>query len=308
MMRKTTIPLDEKGNAVVLVLMMMVVLLGFTALVVDAGVIYLNRAKLANAMDSAVLAGAQVLPTDPEQVADLAAQYAALNGITDEVIIDVDDEGKWITAEVDKEFGLYFARILGFQSVELNAASQASVAPISGANNIVPFGVLEQELTFGETVILKEGGGDGTSGWFGALRLGGNGACVYRNNIKYGYSGDVKIGNVVPTESGNMSGPTSDGIAYRINQCNHVPSCSIHSYVDGCSKILIVPIVTIKSQNNGGHISSVRIVSFAAFLVDAYVGSGKNNEVEGAFIKYVIPGTTDENAADYGLYGCKLTK
>lgn len=308
MMQNSNIPFDESGNAVVLVLLLMVVLLGFTALVVDAGLMYLNRAKLVNAMDSAVLAGAQELPTDPDQAAAIAADYAELNGVTDEISIEVDDEGKSITAAVNKDLNLYFARILGFQTVQLNASAQASIVPIGGANNIVPFGILEHDLTFGQIMILKEGGGDGTSGWFGALRLGGNGANVYRNNIKYGYSSNIKIGDVISTESGNMSGPTSDGIAYRINQCHHVPSCSIHSYVDGCSKILIVPIVTIESQNNGGHVSSVRIAGFAAFLVDAYVGSGKNNEVEGAFVKYIIPGTTDDNAGDYGLYGCRLTE
>lgn len=307
MMQIKDIPSDESGNVLVLVLALMVVLLGFTALVIDAGVAYLSKAKLVNAMDSAVLAGVQELPADPDKAVEVAEDYAVLNGVNREnVNFEVDDINRTISGTANRELGLFFANALGFQKVNLSAHAQAGIVPISGVTGIVPFGVLEQELTFGQIIILKEGGGDGTSGWFGALRLGGNGANVYRNNIKFNYQGALKIGDVIPVEPGNMSGPTSVGIAYRINQCDHVPGCSIDSYVEGCSRICIVPIVNIESQSSGGHVFTVKIVAFAAFFVADYVGHGNDNEVQGAFIEYVIPGETVSNAGDYGLYGAKL--
>ncbi len=194
---------------------------------------------------------------------------------------------------------------MGFQTADLSAHARARIASISAATGIVPFGILEQELHFGQQMILKEGGGDGDTGWFNALSLGGNGASTYLDSIKYGYPEEIEIGQTVPTESGNMSGPTREGIEYRNSLCHHDPHCSLDSYVEGCPRILLIPVIRIADIDQG-NVSFVDVVGFAAFLVDQYVGNGHENEVRGSFIKYVIPGTTSENAGDFGLYGSKL--
>ncbi len=299
---------NEKGTVLVVLAIAMSVLAGFTALVTDVGFKYLNEAKLTKALDSAVLAGVQELPADPRLALEQAAQYANLNGVlASESSFQVDVSNRSMTGTANRQLGLFFAQALGFETTQVSASAKARIAPISSTGGVVPFGVNKEAYTFGQEVTLKEGAGDQSySGWFGALQLGGNGAHVYRDNIKYGYPEAIRIGDVIETESGNMSGPTRAGVEYRLNECHHVPQCSIHSYIDGCPRILIIPMVDIESINEGGHPSSVRVLGFSAFLVNEYIGNGVESNVVGNFINYVIPGRSDESGSDFGLYGAQL--
>lgn len=68
---------------------MFVVLLGFTAMVVDAGIVYWHRRLLQNAVDAAALAGAARLPGNPSAAIQAAIAYAQNNGLgPDEIICD----------------------------------------------------------------------------------------------------------------------------------------------------------------------------------------------------------------------------
>ena len=198
------------------------------------------------------------------------------------LINTVENENTAISATASREVQLLFARTLGFKSTRVKGHSKARIVPISVSRGTAPFGVLEGDYQFGEEVTLKEGTGEEPQhGWFGALSLGGSGASIYKKNLKFGYPGRLAVGDLVSTESGNMSGPTSEGLAYRINCCHHVPQCSINCFASGCSRILIVPIVRAVSQNPGDHTFTVRIVGFGAFLVDSFVGNGSYNLVRG---------------------------
>ena len=298
---------NEKGTVLVLLAMAMSVLAGFTALVTDVGYQYLNEAKLANAIDSAVLAGVQELPADPRLAVEQAANYAGLNGVlAGEYSFQVDASNRSISGTATRQLNLFFARALGLATTQVSVSSKARIAPISSTGGIAPFGVIKEAFTFGQEVNLRQGAQDlSVPGWFGALRIGGNGAHVYRDNIKYGYPENVSINDVIAIESGNMSGPTRAGIEYRLNECHHVPRCSINSYVHGCPSIIIVPMVNIEDSQEG-KASSVRVVGFGAFLLKEYMGNGQESDVVGNFINYVIPGRPDENGADFGLYGSQL--
>ena len=72
----------QKGSVTILIAVAMLVFTGFTALVTDAGIIYLNHAKMNNALDSAVLAGVQELPDDQGEALQQAKLYAGRNGIS----------------------------------------------------------------------------------------------------------------------------------------------------------------------------------------------------------------------------------
>jgi hypothetical protein len=69
--------------------------------------------------------------------------------------------------------------------------------------------------------IIKQSGGEAlTPGNFGCLDLDGNhggGANDYEDRIKYGYEGTLEIGDLIYPETGNMAGPTVDGVQYRID-------------------------------------------------------------------------------------------
>lgn len=68
---------------------------------------------------------------------------------------------------------------------------------------------------------------------------------------------------------------------------------------------MIVPMITIVATEDGNP-SSVQVVGFGAFLVKEYIGNGDESDVVGNFINYVIPGNSDDDGADFGLYGSQL--
>ncbi len=70
-------PDDERGQIVVLFAIVLVVILAFTALVVDVGLLRNNRQTLANAVDAGALAGGTLLPVDGS-VAGAAGAVASL--------------------------------------------------------------------------------------------------------------------------------------------------------------------------------------------------------------------------------------
>ena len=71
---------NERGQAMVLTVVFLVVLLGMAAMVLDVGSWYRADRDTQSTADAAALAGAQALPEDPATAVTLAQQYAAKNG------------------------------------------------------------------------------------------------------------------------------------------------------------------------------------------------------------------------------------
>lgn len=297
---------SQKGQVAVMVAVSLVALTGMTAIVTDGGYLYATKAQMQTAVDSAVLAGVQELPGDPQEALNLSSQYSLDNGLSlDEFTYDVENNTR-LHGSASRTVDLFFARVLGIPTADVNVEATAQIAPLSEASGLVPWGVWEYDYEFGDVTVLKQGAGDQLyPGWFGALRFDGDsGANDYRNNIKYGYPGVIHIGDIIPYEPGNMSGPTSQAVDYRMDLCPHTPGCTIGHYVPGCPRIVFVPII---NQVDVGR-KEVRVCGFAAFMLDGFVGSGHDNEVRGAFIEYVIPGMSSPEAEDFGLYTTQLIR
>lgn len=294
----------EEGSTLVLVAVGMSMLMGVAALITDVGLVYLEKAKLTNALDAAVLAGVQELPSKPAVARDIALNYAALNGAdtnTVEVIVGADNRS--LTVKGKQTVNLFFAKLLGFNTREVAASSKGVIGAVQGMTGVVPLSIQEQPLIIGQEYVLKTGTGD--TGWFGPVALGGNGASVYLLNLEQGYNGYLKVGDSILTEPGNMSGPTEQGIEFRINQDPHYPKCTPTDYRRSCPRVIYLPVV---SPPDGGK-STVTIKGFAAFLVtDAEIGQGNESIVRGYFLNEVAPGDIDPNAAGYGLNGVKLVE
>ena len=76
---KNSRPQEERGQVIVLVVVMLIVLLGFAALVIDVGYAYYAHRSLQASADAAALAGAQELPNIGAAVT-VARQYSASAG------------------------------------------------------------------------------------------------------------------------------------------------------------------------------------------------------------------------------------
>ncbi len=300
---------DQRGVAMVMVVISMIALLGITALVTDIGLLAANKQSLVNAVDAAVLAGAHELPEKPLLARDTAVSYALQNGCNpDEPEIDPVTNSK-ITVTATRQVDYIFAKVLGFTSGTVSANASARVAALTSHRGAAPLAIPDQEFDFNTRYLLKQGSNNDGSplgpGTYGALSLGGTGARNYEDNLKYGYQETLRVGDIVNTETGNMSNPTKRAIDYRIDRCNHVPECTATSFDPGCPKILIIPVYEPNLLEDG-QIKQIKILGFAAFLVERVEGQGNDNYIEGCFIKMVAEGDSDYFQVDYGLRGVKL--
>lgn len=306
--RHSRIARDERGAVVVMTALFMTVLLAFAALVVDVGYLYLEKSKLRAAVDAAALAGVQELPGSPTAAQTTAKAYAAMNGAAqDGVTVEILNGSRGLRVSAAKDVNLFFARIFGADHIRVSASAAAEIGTVSGMRGLAPFGVVKQDFVYGGQYYLKYGPGQGVGshhGNFGALALGGRGAANYRKNIMEGYEGKLTVGQWVDTEPGNMSGPTVDGVDYRISSCTHVPECTFDNFVPGCTKVVYAPVIDSLDVHGRGK---VQVVGFAAFFLEGNIKSGADNYVVGRFIKMLVDGDIGD-AGDYGVSAVRLTE
>lgn len=292
---------NQRGSITVLTVLAITVLLGFAALVVDIGFLYVNRAELVNMADAAALAGVQDLPGDTAQAEASGREYAAQNGQASDVVEVTVPTNKAVAVTAKRTVNMTFAKVFGLNSVDVRAKAAAVLRPISGVIGVVPFGVVWQEFVYGTTYALKVGAGDGSTGNYDALALGSTGSRTYTDNIKLGYDAKLSIGQWVATETGNMSGGTSEGVNYRIGLD---PYATFNTVEAGSPRIVIVPLIESITNDTGRH--DVKIVGFAGFFLEGVAGSGNENLVSGKFMQTVFAGETSGTATDYGVYSAAL--
>lgn len=300
---------EEKGSAVIILAIGLTVFLGFTALVTDVGLLYLSNVQITNAVDAAVLAGAQELPYNPELALLQAENYALANGVDGEKLtLELLDADKAIKASAQKEVEFLFAKVLGFNSGQVAHTAMAQVGNVVSVDGAVPLGIQEHDFQFGEEYTLKVGAGDTNilneiinPGWFGALALEGPGAKLYEDDLTYGFEGELKIGDILDIQTGNISNPTKRAIDYRVAECKHTPYCTVENFSRDCPKLMKVPVIEPVSDKQ------IRIKGFAMFLVDEVVGQGDENYVTGRFVETVTAGEIGTGSG-FGLMGVKLVQ
>ena len=283
---------NQRGQVAVFVGIALVALVGVLAYVIDTGSIYESRRSFQTVADSAALAGAQELPNTSRAI-EAAIDYAAMHEVTlDPSDIDIestfvaDDTIKVTASDMNKE--TLFAGIFGANSTEVGADATAMVGSPEEFSGVVPFGVLEDDWAPGEEYILKWGPQeDGHNhGNFGALALGGTGANNYRDKIRHGYDGALRVGDVVETEPGNMMGPTVQGTEdriydntdYNFNDFDELTTFedSIYKLSKGDSQFVMCPIIDWVPYGR----EEVTILGFVPFIITKVQGS----KVYGTFI------------------------
>lgn len=295
----------DDGSVIVPVVVGLSVFLGFTALVTDVGLLYMNRTQLVQATDAAALAGVQELPDNPTGAVQKAREYAQKNNVDpDSLTITVAGNNKKLTISATRQVDLIFARIFGKTVSNVEAKATAVIGPVKNVRGVVPLSILDQSLVPGNQYIIKSSGGIGSynNGWRGILDFtgGGGGAHEYYQLTREGYSGELVINKSVDSETGNVSGPTEQGVRDRIAACTRIPSCTASNYESNCPRLVWVPVVReVDAQ-------TVKIVGFAAFFLERVEGSGISNNVWGTLVQETVSAEIDPTLAEYGLYGSKL--
>src|SRR5439155_4828311 len=140
--KETQGPRGERGQAFVLTVASLVVLLGMAALGIDVGSWYKAQRHDQAVADAAALAGSQALPDDPAQAVGLALDYAHRNGMTitssDVTITSKNVANDTIKVAFDKPESTVFAKVFGIDSVQVGARAVARAGLPGAAGYVAP--------------------------------------------------------------------------------------------------------------------------------------------------------------------------
>lgn len=296
----------SRGQVLALTALLLAVLVATGALALDVGRAQMERRVLAKAADAAALAGVQRLPGDPAGARAEALRYVALNGPGRQAEAEVSADSTAITVRVRSDgFRLYLGALLGRDSLGLEKRATAAVRSVVEADSVMPWGLREsarQRATYGSVVTLKYDSQDASRGDFGALAIGGSGASNYRENIVNGAR--MRVGSVYQVETGNMIGPTRQGVTERLSATD--PACDSFDEVfdydsqagvwrfrtprcnpwsgegAGSRRVVLVPVV---GDPTGGGTKQVTPMGFALLFLEGLDScTGSSCQVRARFV------------------------
>ena len=282
---------DERGGILVLVAVLIVVLLGVTALAVDAGDLYQNRRMVVNAADAAALAGAQELAKggSNNEIENQATTYAGLNGA---LIGDITITSNTVKVDTYNEVELAFARFLGFEKMPVSATATAYVGPFEEWEGLIPIALKESAITEGGIVVI-DFHTLGAGNW-GVLSFSGPGSGYNPNTvagyIRNGYPYPVKVYCEVTSTA---PGKHVAGAQGEVN----------NALIDIVGSEVYVPIISNEYEPGS---KPVEIIGFARVLVDMYDEDNTILVVRLIEQLDVAELNPDQSAQDFGLVGVAL--
>jgi uncharacterized membrane protein len=122
----------RSGQILVLASIGMVVLLGFSALAVDVGLLYSARRRMQTAADAAAIAGASAL-RDGQDYTKAADDVSSFNGFTNlqnNVTVTISEPTlpspypsnvTYVEVDIAQSVPTYFLRVLGYKSMNVGA-------------------------------------------------------------------------------------------------------------------------------------------------------------------------------------------
>jgi ribosomal protein L22 len=292
---------SERGQTLVLFVLALAVLLGFTAMAVDVGLFLQQRRDLQNDADAAALAGAAYLP-DASLATQKAQEWVAKNfDDGDEVVKSIEvssyrESNDRITVTVEQEVSFVFARALDLTSDTMGASATAGRVPVS-AGCVSPWaiqGVVNNaDADYGldpeSPYVFQLSSGDWASpGNYGALGIYGTGTTEYREAIE-GNCGEimacdsdspyVEEGQTLPCPSitGALGQNTDVALTTRYPPSTW-PTCDVQTDADGYANAVAkaqlpeckdraVPIAIINAFPPQGQSADVEIWGLANFYI-----------------------------------------
>jgi hypothetical protein len=298
---------------VVLLVLALVVLLGAAAMVIDVGSWFKAKRDAQSVADATALGSVQDLPASPAAAASEISRIRLDNGYTGTVTGSLSSTygpNDTITTEATSTQPSFFAQVFGIHKAGVGARATAVIASYTGFGaNVMPWAVLQSDVTNSSHWVtpfsLKSGGGAKlNSGEFGSIDLNlwsggscglGSGASDYRDTISGANTEcQIKVGDVISTESGAMNGPTTQGLTDRTVNGQHVISPLDPSTLLTTNPITGDPeLITVNHPNvvlvpvipswPGGK-KPVTVVDLVWFLITSYSGS----TVTGVFVHSAV--------------------
>ena len=281
---------SDRGQATVMTLVFLVVLLGMAALVLDVGSWYRADRAVQSTADAAALAGAQSLPYNPGNASTLAVQYGDKNGggvngsgITiSNSSLGVNDT---ITVHLTRPAPGVFTKLFGVNSVTVGAHATARASLMQQAQYIAPIGVnLKHPKLKGTVSCPCFGVGNpttlplgktGAPGAFDLLNVdgshGGTGPQTLGDWILKGYSGYLPIGSYLSDPGAKWnSKPVGDALTARIGTN------------------LLFPVYDVIVGN--GANATYHVVGWVGFHLTGFTAQGSSGSITGYFTQVIWDG------------------
>lgn len=279
-----TRPVEERGQATVMLVVCLVVLLGMAALVLDVGSWFQAQRQTQSAADAAALAAAQALPGNVAAANAFAGQYLAKNGGgTAKVTVSTKDlPNDTVSVALTRQTPGFFARVLGVDAVDVNAKATARTGPAGTVRHGAPFGVdvahpmlqCTPEPCFGrETELELDKVGPGA---FRLLNIdgsrGGTGPPTLAEWIARGFAGDMPRGWYFSDPGAKFNS-------------SHVRNALNARLGDE----LLFPVY--RSTRGGGANFEYEVIGWVGFrLTDYDIQGSKLSELEGSFTRVIWGG------------------
>jgi hypothetical protein len=283
------------GQAYVITVLFLAVLLAMAAAVLDIGSWYRADRHLQATVDAAALAGAQGLPDSTSAASALASQYAAKNGggtmnITFKSQVFPNDT---ITVSGSRPAPGFFSKMLGVKSVTVHATATARAGYPTEARWVVPIVVDEKHPKLqcnpnpcaGPTELVyqhfkKNGSPDG-SGNFGFINVTGDkeGTSNLGDLIVNGWDKYMGLGDYGAI-TGNMFSSTSIGDTLDAK----------------IGDVLLFPIY--RKLTGTGTGAQYQIIGWAGFRLSGLDLQGTNEKLLGEFVSVTWDGIQAERASD----------
>jgi secretion/DNA translocation related TadE-like protein len=311
----------QKGQATVITVVFLVVLLGMAALVLDVGSWYRAKRDAQRAADAAALAGAQALPNGSTANAQtLAQQFASKNGGIGTGSVSFSTKfypNDTITVSVKRTSPGFFAKLFGFRSVNVGGTATARSEPVNQANGVAPVTVNWRHSllhcsgggknitcnpdfgpSFPTTLDLEDlhapGNGD-KAGAFGLINLdqnsGGNvGAGTLADWLLHGYDGYLPLGSYNSAPSANF---------------NNSQFTSAMTQMLGTE--LLFPVYRV--LKGPGSNALYDIIGWVGFVPTSFDPSGSSGTITGYFKEYIADGVQVDKGGggpDLGVHKVEL--
>jgi hypothetical protein len=294
---------DQRGQALVMSVAFLTVLVGCAALVLDVGSWYRADRHAQTTADAAALAGAQGLNESPGLARSYAQSYADKNGggvTAGDITIT---GGNTVRVNVNRPAPGFFATLFGLDSVRAHAVAAARVAMPAEALHVAPIVVNEKHpdlQNFGkptelEYYHLKEGGKDKDApatdgaGSFGFINLDlsdpNPGASTMGGWIRDGFYHYMPLGSY-EARTGN---PFSS---------SHIED----SLEDRVGEELLFPIY--RKLTGGGSGAKYEIIGWIGFHLTGMDLHGSNEKLYGWFTRVIwegIQGATGDGSYSPGV-------
>ena len=287
---------SQRGTILVIVALLMFGLVVATGMAADAGAMYYQRTRMQVAADAAALAGARGLAHDQSRAIALAEQYAADNGYQLSSGDVTFPASSTIHVTVRGPSPLWLGRLLGIATPDIAASADGELQTVSESGGIRPFGVPDQTFEQGREYLLKLPSRSEICGNFQALAVDGPGAAVYRQDILDGSSRAVTTGQDLPTEPGDIVGPTDSAINQLVG-ADQTPFAQAVADPTATPRVITVALLNPQQWANVHGRSDIEVTGFAKF----YVIDAENGAVDARFIARVegptVAGTTAQYAS-----------